>query len=1111
VGVETLERRILLSGPIIFNATAADDTISVNMTLSTITVTLNSVNFNYSTSGVTRLELNAGNGNDQVDIENTSLPVWLNTGSGNNVILVQLGGQNLNFVSGAIVVQDSPGNNQAFIYDGNTQTAQTFTDSGEEIQRPIPILGAFSLTHDSTLQQITLITGKGNDTVNVTNADPVNLVTYNNLGGNDLVHFMAPFAFKGRFMVESAVGHSAIQLDDASAAVGTTPSWAFTDSAGVGNLQTSQSGVPTVNWNDGEVNSVLVNLAHVENTVVVKSIGTPVSIVGSTYPEHYYVSSDGTAQNGDLSGIKARLSINGGSGVDEIHISEAGLLTADTVAIDEAIGRIYSTLPGGWDIRIPGPANNGGITFSAGMGNDTLNVLSTFLNEPYTVRGGGGDDTFNVANNTFNYLTIDGQAGYNTANFSFAAGMPSDSGWNVTDQYVQAVRRTGNGGLVTQTISIQSFSLTAGDGDTIVNVISTAANAFYQIQAGAGNNQFSLGLNSTKSIRAYLQLFGTAGVNTLALNDAADSLDTTVHLADAFINAGATDNLLGVGGLLYTPDMNAVTVNLGSGSDSIFVSPSAVSTFNVNAHNPTVAPGDTLTVAMANVTNPVLTPGGVGAGSFAFDNAQPLNYTGIETLIIDNTPTALGNDTISSVAAHLNWSPVGGVDEYHVERADAGGPFIDIATVGAAASSFADAGLTPGTPYVYRVRASAGGVFSDYSPVVGVQTLLAGGNDVFISPDADGLHADAWMNSLTPGQGAADEQLLIPLATNFTVNGGAGNDRLTVDFSGASPLPAGGLNFDGADGTGDTISFVGSTLDDVISTIAAGSFTFANDALGVIPLSLAHVEAIQLIGGSGGADMIEIAAGSYIVDADTALPAVANVTVVVSAAGAATFTSDQHLAGLVLSGNGVASVAGAVRRTIEAPIVSIADSGKLDLGISDLLTDTAAATIRGYLKTGYSVSEDWSGAGGITSTLAAGNPTTYTIGYASGDDISAQDAGIPAVAGQVLVRPSLVGDANLDGKVDFFDITQLLGYKYNTGQPAAYTDGDLDYSDNVDFFDIVQVLSANYNTGVMFAPASAVEPSASPWVPIAPKTSGAAATQKRVVDELRGSRPVYAN
>jgi hypothetical protein len=101
------------------------------------------------------------------------------------------------------------------------------------------------------------------------------------------------------------------------------------------------------------------------------------------------------------------------------------------------------------------------------------------------------------------------------------------------------------------------------------------------------------------------------------------------------------------------------------------------------------------------------------------------------------------------------------------------------------------------------------------------------------------------------------------------------------------------------------------------------------------------------------------------------------------------------------------------------------------------------------------------------------NPTKYTLGYANGSDQSSQDARPDVLAGQTLVVPTLTGDANLDHTVDFFDIAQLLGYKYNTNQPASYTDGDLNYDGVVNFFDLSVLLSANYNSSeVMGAPAA---------------------------------------
>jgi hypothetical protein len=174
------------------------------------------------------------------------------------------------------------------------------------------------------------------------------------------------------------------------------------------------------------------------------------------------------------------------------------------------------------------------------------------------------------------------------------------------------------------------------------------------------------------------------------------------------------------------------------------------------------------------------------------------------------------------------------------------------------------------------------------------------------------------------------------------------------------------------------------------------------------------------------------------------------------------------------------------RLTNTATNLQLNGTGTLDISNHELLTSTAPATIESYLANAYDPNgnADW-GQHGLTSSVAKSNPTSYSVGYAYGSDPSAQDAGVttksgtPLAAGQTIIRPVLTGDANMDGAVDFFDITQILGYKYNTGQTASYTDGDLDYSGKVDFFDIVLLLSANYNSGQMYLGAHAAAPTLS--------------------------------
>jgi hypothetical protein len=79
------------------------------------------------------------------------------------------------------------------------------------------------------------------------------------------------------------------------------------------------------------------------------------------------------------------------------------------------------------------------------------------------------------------------------------------------------------------------------------------------------------------------------------------------------------------------------------------------------------------------------------------------------------------------------------------------------------------------------------------------------------------------------------------------------------------------------------------------------------------------------------------------------------------------------------------------------------------------------------------------------------------------------------VNGQLLIDqwnplPLLNGDVNGDGSVDFFDLSQLLATKYNTGAAATYGEGDVNGDGVVDFFDLSELLASNW--GATRQPAS---------------------------------------
>jgi autotransporter-associated beta strand protein len=124
--------------------------------------------------------------------------------------------------------------------------------------------------------------------------------------------------------------------------------------------------------------------------------------------------------------------------------------------------------------------------------------------------------------------------------------------------------------------------------------------------------------------------------------------------------------------------------------------------------------------------------------------------------------------------------------------------------------------------------------------------------------------------------------------------------------------------------------------------------------------------------------------------------------------------------------------------------LTIAANSALDITNNHLILSyapgtqaTVDATIRSYLTKGYNGGL-WTGTGGINSSVAAVT-TGFAVGYADGAD--GVVAGLSS--GQLEVKYTLYGDANLDGVVSGDDFTILVG---NLGKSvSAWDQGDFNY------------------------------------------------------------------
>ncbi len=152
--------------------------------------------------------------------------------------------------------------------------------------------------------------------------------------------------------------------------------------------------------------------------------------------------------------------------------------------------------------------------------------------------------------------------------------------------------------------------------------------------------------------------------------------------------------------------------------------------------------------------------------------------------------------------------------------------------------------------------------------------------------------------------------------------------------------------------------------------------------------------------------------------------------------------------------------------------LTIAAGCDLDLTNNHLFLDYGinpdpVSTIRGYLASGYNGGK-WNGLG-INSSAAAAN-SHYAIGYADSAD-SGNPAGL--ASGQIEIKYTLYGDANLDGLVSGDDFTIVAS---NLGKSvSAWDEGDFNYDGVVngdDFTLLVGNLGKQANGTDFVLPAS---------------------------------------
>lgn len=475
---------------------------------------------------------------------------------------------------------------------------------------------------------------------------------------------------------------------------------------------------------------------------------------------------------GSLDAIDGVMTLTGGAGTDTAVFFDSSSNDVDSYFIQ---GTLVAT--SGMD-SLPTLNSMEGITLHAANGNNTIDVETTAAGVPITVNGNGGNDTLRVTFPT-------GRLENAPAAITFDGGIGTDTGsiWddfsndNATYTITSGnVAHSGFGGF-NYNATVENVNLNADSGNSSFNVNATLAGPTLTLSGLAGNDTFTIGNGDIDGqILGNVTIVGGVGASdTVVMNDTTDGIGSDIYT----IQSASIRKFFG-GTTSWNTTSEFVNVN-GSGNSDLYeiLGSTAGVLLTINGGNG----NDQFQLAPIGAGNLETLPGAIVV------NGQ--GGTNDTVTLHDSGSTASDSCTIAN--GLVTHSGFGGLMYATLEgvtlNAASGANTIDISTT---ASAPVTVNAANGTDTI-NVNETAAAAAVTIAPSAGDDTVRINSDGIGSAQAI--FNATQRIGQLTIANGgtatiASGANKVLTFST-FTITGGilnANDNDIIVNYSGSSPL-----------------------------------------------------------------------------------------------------------------------------------------------------------------------------------------------------------------------------------------------------------------------------------------------------------------------------------